>query len=141
MSWIKKASDLDWSEDEKGLTITITPALLENLKEREATGENMDSDEIMYQVLEPLIDYGYEWIRPEEIGALTSAPIIGNVDRDDNGNIIKLRSLFWYPDYAITSPIGDLMEKWTVTFKRESTELEKKSVPEENVVAGQEEKQ
>jgi hypothetical protein len=58
--------------------------------------ENEDflSEQFMYDLLEPIIcNLELEWIRPEEIGALTDAPILGIVDRNDNGELTKAESI------------------------------------------------
>jgi hypothetical protein len=51
---------------------------------------------------------------PEEIGALTSAPIIGETERDDNGVLVRTCKVWWYPDYAVRSFVDDLIE-WGYT--------------------------
>lgn len=49
-----------------------------------------------------------DWIRPEEIGALTDSPILGFVGRDDEGEIDYLTDVWWYPNYMISGPETDL---------------------------------
>ena len=117
MSWTRKASQISWSGTDKGLVITITPEFMQELKDRAAGGENMQSDSLMYEILEPLVQNGLDWIRPEEIGALTDAPIIGDTARDDHGELTETHSVYWYPNYALKSPVQELMEKGSVTFE------------------------
>ena len=55
------------------------------LAQMEADGE-LDYDATMYEFFEDILaNSEYEWITPQEIGALTSAPILGI--REENGDI------------------------------------------------------
>jgi len=69
--------------------------------------------------LESLIaNSSYEWILPEEIGALTNAPIVGEVSRNNKDEIEEIHSLFWYPNYAIRSFLEDLAETGKCIFDK-----------------------
>ena len=76
-------------------------------------------------VLEDMIENGFDRISPEDIGALTDAPIIGNLvfnskaAGEDWGNIDwgKTR-VWWYPDYALRSFVDDLLEKGETIFQK-----------------------
>jgi len=53
----------------------------------------------------------WEFVRPEEIGALTSSPIIAEcdgLDRDEDGELIAVGKVAWFPDYAIADPWEEL---------------------------------
>lgn len=63
------------------------------------------SDQSMIDAFEHMTSNGFDWVAPEEIGALTSAPIL----RYDN-------KVWWYPDYQVRSPMEDLAETGTTTF-------------------------
>jgi hypothetical protein len=47
----------------------------------------------------------YEWIRPEEIGALTSAPILGIKDMND-----RVVICWAYMDYQVLSMLKELLK-------------------------------
>lgn len=72
--------------------------------------------------LEPLLCNGLHDIYPEMIGALTDAPILTDVCpdyvnstlTDDDANI------WWYPNYAVTSPMEELKNTGQVIFKNAS---------------------
>jgi hypothetical protein len=51
------------------------------------------------------------WIRPEEIDALTSAPILGF--RDENENVVRV---WGFMDYAVRSFLQDLVETGKAVF-------------------------
>ena len=72
--------------------------------------------EIEADALEGLIcNSELEWVRPEEIGALTSAPIIGL--RDEEG---KPTAAWGFMDYALRSFVDDLIDTGRATFVSES---------------------
>jgi hypothetical protein len=50
----------------------------------------VDADSRLAEVLEHYLANGWEWLQPEEIGALTAAPILSDdVVRDDEGQVVK----------------------------------------------------
>jgi len=62
------------------------------------------SDDTMYEFFEGFIaNTEWEWIAPEDIGALTSAPILGI--RDENDEVVEA---YGFMDYAVRSLMGDL---------------------------------
>lgn len=68
--------------------------------------------------LEALTSNGFEWIRPEEIAALTDAPIIGrDVVRDDSGKLLSVGEVWWYPGYQVRDPLDDFMERSALVFE------------------------
>lgn len=49
----------------------------------------------------------WEFVRPEEVGAMTDSPIIAEcdgIDRDDDGELVKVGKVAWFPNYQITDP-------------------------------------
>jgi hypothetical protein len=67
-----------------------------------------DVDELA-EALAPMLENGWEWITPEEIGALTDAPIISDeATRDDYGNLSELGRVFWYSSYMILDPVEEM---------------------------------
>lgn len=70
--------------------------------------ENKGSDRLLVDVCESLVANGHlEWVQPEEIGALTDAPIIRSMTTDN---------VYWYPQYETRSPIDDLIIDGFVQF-------------------------
>lgn len=81
--------------------------------------DNFLSDAYMYDTLEPLVcNSELQWVRPEEIAALTDAPILGIVDRNDNGKLVKAESIWWFPNYCLRSPVQDLAEYGECIFEK-----------------------
>ena len=62
------------------------------------------SNDVMYEFFEGFIaNTEWEWISPEDIGALTDAPILGI--KDENDNVIEA---YGFMDYAVRSILEDL---------------------------------
>ena len=56
-------------------------------------------------------------LSPEDIGALTEAPILTDCkDIADDGTITKVGNVWWFPNYMITSFAQKLMESGSVVF-------------------------
>ena len=63
----------------------------------------------------------WEWVCPEEIGALTSAPILGyDVPRDDQGRIVPGKDFrVWaYMDYQVGDPVETLMSNGVAVWQK-----------------------
>ena len=61
----------------------------------------------------------WEFIAPEVVGALTDAPILTNADEleyNDDGDIIGVGTVAWFPDYAILDPWAALRNTGRVVF-------------------------
>jgi len=66
--------------------------------------DDFGCDELMYEFFEEFIsNTEWEWISPEDIGALTSAPILGI--RDEEENVIEA---YGFMDYQVTSLMEEL---------------------------------
>jgi len=77
---------------------------------QEAKEQNPDefcSDDVMYEFFEGFIaNTEWEWIDSGDIGALTSAPILGIRDVMND----EVEEAYGYMDYAIKSIMEDLLE-------------------------------
>jgi hypothetical protein len=101
------------------LRIVLTPNGRQELQRRLDNGDNIDAEATLYDLLEDHLCNGWEWILPEELGALTSAPILSDdCRRDDQGRLIEVRPVFWFPSYQILSPVNQLLNAGHVDFDR-----------------------
>ena len=84
--------------------------------------EESSKGDVIYDLLEDFIGEGWEWVAPEDIGALTDAPIItdpngyeviSQVDSDE----VYYYYVYWYPNYMVQSPVEDLIEKGETFFE------------------------
>lgn len=60
---------------------------------------------------------GYEFVAPEWIGALTSAPILtdGYTLTDDGEHVVDGK-VWWFPDYMVRDELRELIDTGEVTF-------------------------
>ena len=108
---------VEFSKRGGNLVITLTPAGREVIAHAEADGQNIDSDVFMADLFEQPLCNGWEPVRPEEIAALTSAPIFTDeAERDDHGQLVKVGRVYWFPNYQIESPVQTLRDKGEVVF-------------------------
>jgi len=69
-------------------------------------------------LLEDHLCNGWEMVPPEDIGALTAAPILSDeVSRDEDGRITEVGRVFWYPDYQVRDEIEEIREKLELLFQ------------------------
>lgn len=81
--------------------------------------EEMGDDRAIVEMLAYQLGNGYDMIYPEEIGALTSAPIIGDgVERDDDGDFIDADKVWWLENYALILVWEELKAGRKVIFQR-----------------------
>lgn len=112
-------SYIEIEKGEDGITMKLTEAGREELRDlRTEEGEwAKGTDAILLDLLEDHLANGLDVIQPEEIGALTSALILSDtVVRNDNGEIVSVETVYWFPDYAIRSEVNDLWDDGEVIF-------------------------
>ena len=90
------------TDEYKHLQISATPE--GQADARAMAGKPTDS--ALAELLEEATANGWSWQAPEDLGALTSAPIIS----DPNGNV------YWHERYQVDDPIGMLANGETVQF-------------------------
>lgn len=79
---------------------------------------DVNTDQALWLLMEDHLCNGFDWISPEEIGALTSSPIFSNsvvCDPEDN-HIVECDYVWWYPQYEVYSPVEELLKHGEVTF-------------------------
>lgn len=84
--------------------------------------------EVLYNMLDM---YGYLGnavltpIKPEDVGALTDAPMLSDdVEHGEDGERLVRGQVWWFPNYAIESFAHTLMKAGSVTFALGSKQLE-----------------
>ena len=96
--------------------------LLILLNDKEELGEMLKTKKEIFiaDLLETAnyIGNGWEELQPEDIGALTEAPIIAeDVSRNEDTNEIEnIGSIWWFPDYMIKDWIEILYNNGKVEF-------------------------
>lgn len=86
-----------------GLLLKLTKEGRAQLKYWQELHPEWNDTTLFYELAENMLGNGWESIIPEEIGALTSCPIIlsDDIQRNDNGEITALGRIFWHESYAI----------------------------------------
>src|SRR6266705_2166138 len=85
----------------------------------EIVSKELDADSRLAETIEWQLSNGWSLLPPEEVGALTEAPILSEeVDYDDQGNVDQVGAVYWYPQYDVFDPIGQLLTNGFVEFVR-----------------------
>lgn len=85
---------------------------LERALLREMPAEEIQSDAALWDFLEQLVcNSELEWIRPEETGDLTDAPLLGIRESDES-----ISERWGFMPYALRSPLIDLRDKGEAVF-------------------------
>lgn len=79
----------------------------------------MPCDEALRYLLEEHLCNGWSLVPPEEIGALTSAPIISDdFTIEDDGHGVVNGNVWWFPNYQITSEIEEIFSNEGAIFQK-----------------------
>ena len=69
-------------------------------------------DAAIRELLDDHLCNGWEEVFPEEIGTLTSAMLLSDdVERDDEGQVTRIRRVYFNPCYAVMDEIQELRER------------------------------
>lgn len=102
------------SKDRRFLTITADAGERANLVE---LGDSIHSDSTMCDVLEHITcNSELEWVRPEETGDLTDAPLLGiryasSERKGEPGELQPIAERWGFEPYAVRSLLQDLRDK------------------------------
>ena len=61
----------------------------------------------------------WEFVAPEDVGALTDSPILAEcdgLDRDDHGELTAVGKVCWFPDYMVRDPWEELRNRGRTVF-------------------------
>lgn len=100
-----------------GLVFTLDEA------ERAEWREMQTESERCYDIVDVFAESGLsgncdlDTVRPEQIGALTDAPIFADgIEHDPDGTLGAVGNVWWFPDYQVLDPLEVLLEKGSVRF-------------------------
>jgi len=69
-------------------------------------------------LLEDHLCNGWDMVPTEDIGALTAAPILSDdILRDDQGQVVEVGRVYWYPDYQVRDEIEELRAHLVLVFQ------------------------
>ena len=80
--------------------------------------QELPEEEAMSTLLEDhMANSSWEWLAPEEIGALTSAMILTcDAERDDEGKLERVGRVYWDSSYQVQSTVEELAKSGRVTW-------------------------
>lgn len=83
-------------------------------EQRDSLGINAALDAL----LEDHLSSGWEMVPPEDIGALTAAPILSDeIVRDEDGRVTHAGRVYWYPEYQVLDEIEELRINLSIIFQ------------------------
>lgn len=101
------------------LRLTPSEDYLAELREMVELGshEALSPESLLWDALEHNLANGWSRVLPEQIGALTDAPIISDeVEYDDHGDVVSVGKIYAYMAYQITSPLLKIVDNGYVDF-------------------------
>jgi hypothetical protein len=110
-----------YTEFEKQAGGNLRIVLLEEAREsvQEIAAKEIDADSKLAETIEWQLSNGWSLLRPEDIGALTEAPILSEeADFDNQGTARNVGTVYWYPQYDVFDPVAKLLENGYVEFVR-----------------------
>jgi hypothetical protein len=110
-----------YTEFEKQVNGNLRIVLLEEARVdvQEIASKELDADSRLAEVVDWQLSNGWSFVRPEDVSALTDAPIITeDIDTDNQGNVLKVGTVYWYQQYEVRDPVAQLLENGYVEFVR-----------------------
>lgn len=103
--------------------LKIEPSDEEELEAiRELSEEELNQDKFMFDFFEDITCNGLSWVLPEQISALTDAPILSDrmpdLEKGEFGELDKDALIWWYPNYQVRSPLQDIREYGSCIFNK-----------------------
>lgn len=98
------------------LHIILLPEAREDVQEI-ASSQQLTADNKLAEVIEWHLGNSWTFVSPEDIGALTEAPILSEgIDYDNHGKVQHVGVVYWYPEYEVKDPVEQLLENGFVDF-------------------------
>lgn len=86
---------------------------------QEIAAKEITADSKLAETIEWQLCNGWSMLRPEDIGALTEAPILSEeADFDNQGVAHNVGTVYWYPQYDVSDPVEKLLANGYVDFER-----------------------
>jgi hypothetical protein len=100
------------------LHIRLTRNGRRNFRDIRGEQDRFGTHAALCALLEDHLCSGWEMVPPEDLGALTSAPILSDeITRDDNGCVTEAGRVYWYPEYQVRDEIEELRSRFEVVFE------------------------
>lgn len=98
-----------------GLELTAT----ENLHIDAELFRGRSESNALSDILEDHLCNGWEWVLPEEVGALTDGDILTDTaQRDDQGELVSVGCVYWNSMYQVQSTVEILLNTGVVVWEK-----------------------
>ena len=109
---------VNFAKKNGNLHITLTPEGKQEIQDAISDGKNIDSDDYFRELCEHPLCNGWSEVNPEDVAALTSSLIFSDeLEWDDDGEILTVGRVYWFPNYQIESPVETLRANGWVVFQ------------------------
>jgi hypothetical protein len=109
-----RGNNMNFDEQEKQLVITLDHPNEKKFLQQILEKGGLESNQSRFDFFDPfLCNTEWDWIRPEEIQALTDAPILGRRASDDS-----VVEAYGFMDYCVTSMLKELYDFGKVTLTK-----------------------
>ena len=72
---------------------------------------DMPTDKALAELMEDHLGSGWMLVDPEDVGALTNAPMLtDDWGYDEDGNL-EIGQIYWFPDYAVRNEIKEILSR------------------------------
>jgi hypothetical protein len=115
---------------QQGYNLRLVPTKEGRREARHLMNRGVGSDRALIELLEDHLGNGWDILAPEEIGALTEAPIVAESDeifRNDRNEVVLAGKIYYFDKYAILDEIEEFAKGKSVMFSGFG-----KSMPEAN---------
>jgi len=84
------------------LCIELTDEGKEEIEDLWSNHPEWNDYDILRELIEHQLCNGWSWLNPEDVGALTEAPILSDgASYDDDGAMEVYGKVWWYPNYMV----------------------------------------
>lgn len=106
----------EFEKQAKSLRIVLLPDAREDVQ---AIAEaELDADSKLAEVIEWQLGNGWSWVRPEDVAALTDAPLLSDdIEYDEQGEVVSVGVVYWFPRYDVVDPVDCLLADGFVEFE------------------------
>lgn len=103
---------------EGNLEILLNPTGRRHFAQIEEQRDAFGINTALVALLEDHLSSGWEMVPPEDLGALTAAPILSDeIMRDEDGRLTEAGRVYWFPDYAVLDEIEELRAHLVLLFQ------------------------
>lgn len=113
---------IEFKKTNKDLSLVPTKEGMQEARELLEQGKN--TVDVLRELIDWQISNGWVMLAPEDIGAMTESPILSEeVLYNENGDIVLVGRVYWFPSYMVRNELEELATGKTVVFTGEGKPL------------------